>query len=130
MPVEYKIAKNRYSSEQDPHIQFHNTDTLTPRAEFVKELIARWGMVAALDGGEDSSGRHKLNLMPPADVVNRAMEMSDLMYKAFNDNDLIVKLPSLSEMKAIADEMKETDRAAMLLDRITARAKRKEEETE
>ncbi len=130
MTLEHKVYKSKWSTENTPHIQFHNTEILKPRAEFVKELVARWGMVQAVDNGEDSSGRHQLGLMPPADVVNRAMEVSDLMYKALAKNDLMIKLPTLDEMQTIADEMEDPGKSEILLDRLNARAEAKARQIE
>lgn len=129
MSVDFKINKNKWSNEQNPHVSIHDTDILTPQAEFVKDLVARWGMVSALDDGEDSRGRHQLKLMPPAAVVERAMEVSNLMYKAFDDNNMLIKLPSIGEMQEIADQIEDEDRSASLLRRIERR-EAKETETE
>lgn len=128
MSLEYKVQKNQWSAEQSPHIKFHNTEVLTPQAEFVRELITRWGMVQAIDDGEDSSGRHKLKLMPPADVVNRAIEVSNIMYKALAESNLLIQLPSMAEMQKTADQLEEDDHAAYLLKKLKAKEKARETE--
>lgn len=46
-------------------------------------LIERWGMIAGKSDGEDSAGRAKLDLMPPAEVVERACETAQLAVAEF-----------------------------------------------
>lgn len=129
MTVEIKVLKSQWTKEKEPHVMAHNTEILTPQADFARDLIARWGMVSALDDGEDSSGRHKLKLMPPHEVVSRAIETSDLMYKAFADNNMLIQVPTLDEMQKIADKAEDVDKTEIMLDRLKAKkAKAKQEE--
>lgn len=56
-------------------------DTVVPnrRARFASEFIARWGCVAAIPDGEDSSGRQKLRLPTPVELVDRAIETAETL---------------------------------------------------
>lgn len=128
MTVEIKVLKSQWTKEKEPYVMAHNTEILTPQADFARDLIARWGMVSALDDGEDSSGRHKLKLMPPHEVVSRAIETSDLMYKAFADNNMLIQVPTLDEMQKIADKAEDVDKT--VLERLKAKTKARHEETE
>lgn len=119
MTVEYRVTKNQWASDNRPHVQFHNTEVLKPRADFVKELVSRWGMVQAVDSGEDAAGRRKFDLMSPVDVVNRAMEMSELMYQAFADNDLYITLPTMKEMDDIVANMT-ADKESEIMKKLNA----------
>ena len=105
MTIEVKVIKNGWANEKQPLVRLHNTETLNLQAEFARELILRWGMVAAIQNGEDSAGRHQLKLLTPQEVVDRAMEVTLLTFKAFHDNDMIVKIPTIEEMQEIADKI-------------------------
>lgn len=64
-----------------------------PEANFMLQLVERWGMVAATPAGEDSSGRQKLRLSTPEELVARATEMTALVFHACRDAGWIVPIP-------------------------------------
>ena len=51
------------------------------QAQVFAEMICRWGMVAGSPDGEDSSGRSKMKLLEPADVIARAEHMTHLYFE-------------------------------------------------
>lgn len=59
----------------------HETEQPDQVARLAFSFIEKWGMVAGTPDGEDSSGRQKLRLGTPDEVVQRAFELST---KAFN----------------------------------------------
>lgn len=132
MTVEIKVLKSQWANEKEPHIVRHNTEMLNPQAEFAKELIARWGMVQGFDNGEDTAGRHQFGLMSPSDVVKRAIEVSDLMYKAFADDNMLIEIPTLEEMKIMTAEKEDVEKQELILERLKAKmeASEKAKETE
>jgi len=104
MSEELIMLKNSYTGERFPRVATYSTEILTTRAKFVQELITRWGMVQAVDDGEDSYGRHKLKLMSPKEVVDRAIEITALMYDALAEHDLLITAPTFDELKKTFDE--------------------------
>lgn len=64
-------------------IILHNRAVLGPRARAALEMATRWGMVQGYPDGEDSAGRAKLGLMPEADVVDRAIRTTEMLFDRF-----------------------------------------------
>lgn len=111
MAIEYTVLKNQYDKEmKQPTIGLHETEFLDLRAKFAMDLIARWGMIAGEPDGEDSAGRQRGKLADEVDLVNRAMLITTLAFKQFNDNEWITHLPSLETMKKMV-ENKELEKA-------------------
>jgi len=88
------------SNEPRPSVEIDALDVLSHEAKFFLGCIEKWGMVAGADGGEDSAGRSRLELMPPEDVVGRAREMTDLAFKTIQENEWTIRTPSYDEAVA------------------------------
>jgi hypothetical protein len=56
-------------------------------------FIERWGMVAAVPDGEDSTGRSKSRLMTEEEVVNRAVKTATLLWEKFQELDWFLDVP-------------------------------------
>lgn len=50
-------------------------------------LVEKWGMVLGMEDGEDSSGRHKLRLATPGEVVDRAVATTKVLIARFIAED-------------------------------------------
>src|SRR5688572_16352986 len=68
------------------------------------ELIERWGLVAAMPDGEDSSGRAKLRLPTPDELVARAFAIAETAWATAHAKGRIVTIPDLNEINADLDE--------------------------
>lgn len=102
-------AKSRYEMESKlPTIMVHNTDHLKRPARMAQAFVEKWGMVAAEDGGEDSSGRAKLKLSTPQEVVDRACEIAGLLLHKFDELDWIEEVPTMDELKKKHSKSTET----------------------
>lgn len=103
--IEIDISSKEYFEERKrPHVFNHDTELLTMESRFILNLIERWGMVQGKDGGEDSAGRAKLELMDEQELVDRAFLIADLAFNKLRANDderYIVNLPSIAKMKEI-----------------------------
>ena len=55
-------------------------------AHLATEIVIRWGMVAATPDGEDSSGRAKVRLLTPEELIERACETAHLLAVTFEAN--------------------------------------------
>jgi hypothetical protein len=96
--IEYKIQgkfRNRMNE-----IQVHDTDAPNWEARMACILIEHWGMVAGSDGGEDSTGRSKLRLQTPQEIVDRACETAELAVSQFRARGWVATLPTLAEIEA------------------------------
>jgi hypothetical protein len=77
------------------YITLNETEQFEQEAKIAVDMVMRWGMVASTCDGEDSSGRAKLELLTPAELVDRAVKTSKLLMNALRANGLIYKTPSI-----------------------------------
>lgn len=84
----------RYNTDRTRIFQ---KQALDPRGIMASDLIARWGMVSCRVDKEDAAAsKDGFVLLSEAEVVNRACEMTELAYQAFQERgwSLAVPLPS------------------------------------
>ena len=84
----------------------HPRQIAGPIADMAREFAERWGMVAAIDDGEDSSGRHKLRLATADEVVNRANAIAEKLWDSWAEKGWIHDVPSLEELDS---QLQKTD---------------------
>jgi hypothetical protein len=92
---EFKIRK-RYG---DANIIVHSLYHPDLRARLAMQIVDHMSMVAGAPDGEDSAGRHKLKLLPPADCAERACAIADEMVTQFERRDWLLKAPSMEELE-------------------------------
>ncbi len=56
-------------------------------------MLEKWGMVAAVEDGEDSVGRAKLRLLTPEELVERACTVATIAMQRFRDRGWTLELP-------------------------------------
>lgn len=76
----------------------HDNEALEQTAKLAFDLIGRWGTVAAAPDGEDSSGRAKLRLQTPQELVNRAFECAELAMTYARSHNHVAKTPDIDEL--------------------------------
>lgn len=96
-----RIRRERYG---DTTVAIFQKETVDQEGAFAFALIERWGMVAAKGDGEDSSGRAKLALMTPQELVERAFETVRLAWQEARKRGLMVDCPDLNELNAERDK--------------------------
>ena len=96
MAVQYKIG-NRYSNNRN-EVMLHETEELSIEAKFTWDLVKQLGIVACVFDGEDTSGRQKLRLLEPSEVVDRATEIARLTFDSFRSKGWVTNLPDVSEI--------------------------------
>jgi hypothetical protein len=69
--------------------------------DLAASMIEKWGMIAAVEDGEDTRGRQKLRMLSPTELVNRAFETSELFA---NRVDAIRSDELKKKMKAFLEE--------------------------
>lgn len=99
--TEIEIVKpDRY--EKHPSIRKHETELLELEAKVTLEFVTKWGMVAGMPDGEDSSGRAKQRLATPEEVVDRACTVTELLFAEIRKRkDWIVSIPNTEEIKGM-----------------------------
>ena len=76
----------------------HDDEALEQTAKLAFDLVARWGCVAATPDGEDSTGRAKLRLQTPTELVSRAFDCAELAMKAARSGGHVAKMPDIEEI--------------------------------
>lgn len=66
-----------YRGEGSTEVSLYQKRISDVRFDFMRELLGRWGMVAAITDGEDSAGRQRLRLGTIEETITRAFEMAD-----------------------------------------------------
>ena len=82
----------------------HDTEYPIAEARMAEVLIQKWGMVAAVEDGEDSSGRAKLRCMTPAEVVDRACTVAHSTMEEFRKRGWLISAPDISELLRTTDD--------------------------
>lgn len=91
---EYKHAK----------VLHHNRYELSNRARFACALLEKHATIAGVEDGEDSSGRQKLKLQAPKELVQHCIEVSDEAFKAFEELGWYHEIPPYEEVIDYARE--------------------------
>lgn len=109
---EFKVVKPRYYDEGDmPKVQLHDTEHPNFEGSLALALVEKWGMVQGTDGGEDSTGRAHITLMPPEEVVDRAVKVASLTAARLRKEGWMVNLPTIAEMEKQIKEALEVEKA-------------------
>lgn len=95
--LEYDIIKMlEFGSNRKLHkIAAAGRDHPTLVATMAFDMVLKWGMVAGMPDGEDSSGRSKVRLAEPAELVDRAFLCAEAAVEMAKDRGHMLALPSL-----------------------------------
>lgn len=104
MTTETRIHKNRFDYETKILIESHETDYLSIKGRACLDMILRWGMVAADNDGEDSTGRSRLKLQPVSEVIDRAIKMTQALFEAIEGKGWVCQLPTIDEANKIVED--------------------------
>ena len=96
MTLQYKIGNQYSNSRKD--LMVHETEMLELEASFACDMMKHLGIVACKSGGEDTSGRQKLALLTPVEVVDRALAISQYAFEKFREKGLVAVVPDISEV--------------------------------
>ncbi len=78
-----------------PEVRVWDREHPELEARIAIEFVTKWGMVAALPDGEDSSGRQKLRMHRPAEMVDRAIECAGLLAEVLRKRGWMHITPSM-----------------------------------
>lgn len=67
-------------------------------ARMATTMVEKWGMVTAESDGEDTSGRAKLRLSTPDELVTRAVDTAEKLIAALRERGHVVRTPSYEEV--------------------------------
>lgn len=86
LPTYYENSDCRHRS------QIIKTHVQSPVAELAAELARSYGMIAGIQDGEDSQGRHKLRLLTADEVINRANTIAEGLFRTAGEKGWLVPL--------------------------------------
>lgn len=100
MPVDLKILPPSAVATMKTQL-VHEREKLCQEAEFASHLIRAWGMLGE-DAGETSAGHPKQDVIAPQDLVDRAVEVTEIAFDAFRRRGWIIDMVPADEL--LADE--------------------------
>jgi hypothetical protein len=90
-----------------PTVAFNEAFMADQEGRMAMALIERWGMIAGKTDGQDETGRAKLELLSPEEVVDRAFETAHLAFKALHDRGLMIPVPTFEEIEDRAKDQED-----------------------
>jgi hypothetical protein len=91
-PIDTRVTVHKkYADPPKPTIQ--HGEHWGVESSLAAVLVERWGMVAAVEDGEDSAGRARLRLATPEEVVARAVKCATLLVDECRSRGLMVEVP-------------------------------------
>lgn len=85
-------------------IRIHSGILINQKAEFAMRLMDHLAIASATPDGEDTTGRQKLRLLKPDEVVARAIEISGMAWDAFEAIGWTQDLPTPKPMRLKAPD--------------------------
>ena len=70
-----------------------NRQQINHAAAIAESLVEKWGAIACIPDGEDSSGRQKLRLSSPEELAKRCCDVAHGMWDEFIRRDWVTELP-------------------------------------
>jgi hypothetical protein len=80
--------------------QVHSNLCHTIKSEMAYNLIKYWATVAATPDGEDSSGRQKLRLQTPEELVAKSFDVTEKFFAEATRRNWIHNFPGYIELDA------------------------------
>jgi hypothetical protein len=87
-PIPYAVTRNKY--DKLPTVHF--SEALTMEDNLAFQLVCKWGMITAVDDGEDSAGRAKMRGETPTEMVERALSTAEIFYSRIRELGWTVKV--------------------------------------
>lgn len=82
----------------------HAKYCIDQKVVFAQQIIERWAMVAGEPDGEDAAGRQKLRMQTPTEIVDRACDIAEKAFTAFEERGWVVAMPPVGEQYDMARE--------------------------
>lgn len=92
--VQFRLG-DKYANERE-YIDIHDREYLGLTGSLAVRLVEQYGIVAGRFDGEDSSGRRALTQQEPAEVVERAVTIAELMIAKLRERGHVALMPALT----------------------------------
>lgn len=103
-------SKVRVRGYEGGNVQLNDTDHLEFEARLALAMIEHWGQVAGMPDGETASGRPKLRLATPEELVERAFTCARIGMERARAEGLIHNGPTLADIEKAESENKQYKR--------------------
>lgn len=104
-----EIAKIRYY-DAIPDVGFETKYMVNQKATFAMDLMRTNSILLAKESGEDSTGRAKLTQSTPKEIVDRAVEISELAFEAFANRGWLHSVTPFEEVLDAVDKHKAAEK--------------------
>lgn len=84
-----------------PKLLLHDDEILQYEGRLATALIEKWGLAMGQPCGEDSAGRQKGEIMPTAEVVQRACDIAGLAASEFRRRGWLTPTTTAGEVSEI-----------------------------
>lgn len=98
------VTRNKNQYDAPPSVTVEHHAVLGQEADVAVRLVESWGMVVAANDGEDTAGRTRKRTATPAEVVDRAVETTRLLFARIRAEGWLIDLPQPLAIVADADE--------------------------
>jgi len=119
--IEFFVTDERSNFSQ-PKIGMHEREVPDLQAKLALSFVEKWGMVSGTDAGEDGTGRAKIRLLTPREVVNRACETAEILVEELRSRNWFVMLPPYKEVLENSKKAMDEAEAAAKADLMKAAA--------
>lgn len=85
-------ALEREEYDGGTRVMIHMRAMAEPQADFARQCIERWGLIAGTPDGEDSAGRAKLRLATSEELVSRACEVAEKLFAEFERREWLTDI--------------------------------------
>jgi hypothetical protein len=103
MTTQIQVVED-YGRNSAKRLFVHETESPNRKAVFACRIIERWALVAAKVDGEDSAGRAKLGVLPPAEIVKHACDTAQLAFAEFEKRGWMLQMPDISDLLRKTDD--------------------------
>jgi len=97
--IDLHFSKNRYGEDSNPVITGGDRRVFTLEAKIAVNLVEKWGLAAAENNGEDSSGRGTLRILSAAEMVAKACNVAELLSEEIEKRGWMVVAPTIDSVK-------------------------------
>lgn len=94
--MKVRVSAESYYGEK--RVGTYVTEMPNEEAQMAFNFLQHWGMVAAKNTGEDTSGRSKIDVLPVDETVARAFDMAELAYSEARRRGHMIEVPDLNEI--------------------------------
>jgi hypothetical protein len=94
-------------------LKLHFREAADQTAAYAFDLIRTNGILMATPDGEDATGRAKLNVMPPRELVARAFDIAELAFAEARERGHMIEVPTWETIETTITAKREAEDEAL-----------------